>query len=322
MKIGCFLSSEESSPAELVERARLAEQAGFEALSISDHFHPWSEEQGHSPFVWSAIGAIAEATDLPVSTAVTCPTVRIHPAIVAHAAATCALLCERGFTLGVGSGEALNEHILGDRWPAADERLEMLEESVEVMRALWRGGDVTHQGRHYRVENARIYDLPAQPPPVLVSGFGPKSIALAARIGDGFCTVQPDADAVAAFREQGGGEKPVIGMAKVCFGPDETAARAEAHRLWPNDPLPGELAQLLPSVAHFEQASALVDEQMVAEAIPCGPDLEAQIEHFERYRSAGFDELYVQQVGELQEPFFQAYADEVIPSLRETVKGA
>src|SRR3954452_15120140 len=188
MKVGYFLSCEEFAPHELIDQARRAEQAGFHALWISDHYHPWNDEQGHSAFVWSVIGALSEATDLPVMTAVTCPTVRIHPAIIAQGAATSAVMLKGRFTLGVGSGEALNEHILGDRWPEADVRLEMLEEAVEVIRTLWQGGQQSHHGRHYTVENARIYDLPDQPPPILVSGFGPKAIKLAARIGDGFCT--------------------------------------------------------------------------------------------------------------------------------------
>ena len=174
MQIGCFLSCEEFGPRDLVEQAKRAEQAGFHALWISDHYHPWNDAQGHSAFVWSVIGAIAEATDLPVTTGVTCPTMRIHPAIIAQAAATSAVMLEGRFNLGVGSGEALNEHILGDHWPEADVRLEMLREAVEVMRTLWEGGQQSHYGHHYAVENARVYDLPETPPPVIVSGFGPR----------------------------------------------------------------------------------------------------------------------------------------------------
>jgi G6PDH family F420-dependent oxidoreductase len=174
MQIGYFLSSEEHSPGDLVDQARRAEAAGFHALWISDHYHPWNDQQGHSAFVWSVIGALSEATRLPVTTGVTCPTVRIHPAIIAQAAATSAVLLEGRFNLGVGTGEALNEHILGDRWPEADVRLEMLAEAVEVIRGLWQGGQYSHHGRHYTVENARIYDLPDEPPPILVSGFGPR----------------------------------------------------------------------------------------------------------------------------------------------------
>jgi G6PDH family F420-dependent oxidoreductase len=319
MKVGYFLSSEEFGPHELVNQARLAEQAGFDRLWISDHFHPWNDEQGHSPFVWSVIGALAEATHtVRVTTAVTCPTVRVHPAIVAQAAATCAVLLEGRFALGLGSGEALNEHILGTRWPEADERLEMLEEAIAVIRTLWQGGMRSHRGRHYRVEKARIYDLPDELPPILVSGFGPKSTRLAARIGDGFCAVSPDREAVERFRSNGGGDKLVAGGLKVCWDEDEKAARARAHRLWPSEQLPGELAQVLPTPAHFEQASELVSEEMVAEAIPCGGNIEDHLKAIRAYADAGFDELYIQQVGGGQEAFFEVYSREILPRLQLT----
>ena len=255
MRIGYFLSSEEFDPRELIAQARMAEDAGFQGLWISDHYHPWNDEQGHSGFVWATIGALAQATaTMKITTAVTCPIMRIHPAVIAQAAATCAVLLEGRFALGLGSGEALNEHILGDHWPQADERLEMLEEAVQVIRTLWQGGMQSHRGRHYRVENARVYDLPEQTPSILVSGFGPKATSLAARIGDGYCTVQPDEQEVKRFRDAGGTGLVAGGM-KVCWAPDEARARATAYRLWPNEQLPGELAQILPTPAHFDQAS-------------------------------------------------------------------
>ncbi|HEY7966604.1 MAG TPA: TIGR03557 family F420-dependent LLM class oxidoreductase [Solirubrobacteraceae bacterium] len=324
MRIGYFLSCEEFSPSELLAQARLAEDAGFEGLWISDHLHPWNDAQGHSPFVWSMIGALAQATEtMKVTTAVTCPTVRLHPAIVAHAAATSAVLLEGRFALGVGSGEALNEHVLGDRWPPAAERLEMLEEAVEVIRLLWEGGVQSHRGEHYRVDHARIYDLPEQAPPIIVSGFGPQAISLAARIGDGFATVQPERDAVEQFRAEttDADSKLVAGGTKVCWGEDEAACLRTAHRLWPNESLPGELAQILPTPAHFEQACELVTEDMVAEAVPCGPDLDRQIESFEHYAAAGFDELYVQQIGVADERFFEVYANEVLPRFNDAAGG-
>ena len=319
MKIGYFLSSEETAPTELVRQASMAEEAGFDGLWISDHFHPWNDEQGHSGFVWSMIGAISQVTmRMKVTTAVTCPTMRVHPAIVAQAAATSAVLLEGRFALGLGSGEALNEHILGDRWPEADERLEMLEEAVEVIRTLWQGGSQSHRGRHYRVENARIYDLAEQLPPILISGFGPKATELAARIGDGFCTVAPVKEAVETVRQQGGDEKLIAGAVKVCWDEDEQRARKTAHRLWPNDGLPGELAQILPTPAHFEQASELVTEEQIAETIPCGPDLDAHLEKIAEYEQAGFDELYVQQVGDGHERMFELYAREILPRYNDS----
>jgi G6PDH family F420-dependent oxidoreductase len=312
MKLGYFLSSEEWGPRELVQQARRAEEADFHALWISDHYHPWNDEQGHSPFVWSTIGAIAEATNMRVTTGVTCPTVRTHPAVIAQAAATSAVLLEGRFQLGVGSGEALNEHIIGARWPEADERLEMLEEAVEILRLLWEGGVQSHRGTHYRVENARIYDLPVEPPEIIVSGFGPKAIKLAAKIGDGHATTSPDADLIKRYRDEGG-KGPVQAGTKVCFARDEAEARKTAYRLWPNEQLPGELAQVLPTPAHFEQASELVTEDMVAETVPCGPDLEQHVETLEEYAKAGVDELFVQQIGPEQELFFDSWAPEIVP---------
>jgi G6PDH family F420-dependent oxidoreductase len=309
MRIGCFLSCEEFGPRDLVEQAKRAEQAGFHALWISDHYHPWNDEQGHSAFVWSVIGALAQASRLPVTTGVTCPTVRIHPAVIAQAAATSGVLHEGRFSLGVGSGEALNEHILGDHWPEADVRLELLEEAVEVIRMLSRGGQQSHRGRHYTVENARVYDLPDEPVPVLVSGFGPKAIKLAARIGDGFVTTSPDRDAIDLYRREGG-KGPVHAGTKVCYGTDEGEARRTVHRLWPNEALPGELAQVLPTPAHFEQACELVTpDQLVT---PVGPDLDQHVESLKAYEQAGVDELFVQQIGPEQELFFDQWAAAVL----------
>jgi G6PDH family F420-dependent oxidoreductase len=252
MRIGYFLSTEEYSPAELMEQATAAEKAGFEALWISDHFHPWNGEQGESAFVWSMIGAISQACSLPVTTAVTCPMIRTHPAVIAQAAATSSVLLDGKFTLGVGSGEALNEHILGTVWPSADVRLEMLEEAVELMRELWSGEVVTRRGRHYQLDHARLYTLPEKPPEVYVSGFGPKAIEVAARIGDGYINTAPDADMVKDFKGQSGG-KPAQAGAKVAFAPTAEEGWEHAHRLWPNAGLPGEMAQVLPTPEHFEQ---------------------------------------------------------------------
>jgi G6PDH family F420-dependent oxidoreductase len=238
----------------------MAEQAGFDALWISDHYHPWNDAQGQSSFVWSMIGAIGQTCRLPVTTAVTCPTVRIHPAIVAQAAATSNVLLEGRFSLGVGTGEALNEHVTTARWPNIDVRLDMLEEAVGVMRALWSGEYVSHHGQHYSVENARIYTRTEQPPPIYVSGFGPKSAELAGRIGDGYISTQPDRELLQRFRDNGGEGKPAQAGYKVCWSSDEKVAVATAHRLWATSDLPGELSQVLPSPRHFEQVSALVTE--------------------------------------------------------------
>lgn len=315
-RIGYFTSSEEFSPREQVEQAELARAAGFEALWISDHYHPWNEAQGQSGFVWATIGAIAQAVDLPITTAVTCPTTRIHPAVVAQAAATAAHLTGGRFRLGVGTGEALNEHILGDVWPSASVRRAMLEEAVEVMRKLWTGKQVSHHGTYYTVDTARLYTVPDQAPEVLVSGFGPASIKLAGKIGDGYIGMQPEADLVRSFQQNGGAGKTTAAGYKVCWGRDREEAVQTAHARWANELLPGELAQVLPQPRHFEQASELVTPEMVADAIVCGDDVDAHVQQFKAYRDAGYDEIYINQIGPDQQGFFDFYAAEVLPQLK------
>ena len=315
MRFGYFLSSEEYTTGELVEQARAAEEAGFEALWISDHFHPWNDEQGQSPFVWSLIGAISQVCDLPVTTAVTCPTVRTHPVIIAQAAATSAAMLDGKFILGVGSGEALNEHILGTPWPSADVRLEMLEEAVELIRMLWQGDVVTTEGKHYKVDTARIYTMPDEPPPIYVSAFGPKALEVAARIGDGFITTQDDAEMVSSWKEKSGG-KPAQGGAKVSWADTEEEGVDIAHRLWANAGLPGELAQVLPSPQHFEQASQLVTKESTAESVVCGPDIDKHIEQMQSYVDAGLDEVYVANMGPNYLAMIQAYGRDVLPALK------
>jgi len=314
-RIGYFLSSEDWAPAQLLTQARAAEEAGFRGLWISDHFHPWNDEQGQSSFVWSVIGALSQVTRLPITTAVTCPTVRIHPAVLAQAAATAAVMLGGRFTFGVGSGEALNEHILGDAWPSADVRLEMLAEAIAVIRLLHQGGFVDHRGRHYRVEHARIYTLPEAPPPIYISAFGPKAAELAGRVGDGFISTMPDADLLKTFRDSGGGDKPTQAGYKVCWGGDAAAAKRTAHRLWANAGLPGELSQVLPSPRHFEQASSLVTEEMTGKSIVCGNDVTTHIEALQSYLDAGYDDVYINQIGPDQEGFFEFYADRVLPEV-------
>ncbi len=318
---GYFLACEDHGPEALVEQARMAEEAGFTSLWISDHYHPWNDVQGHSPFVWSVIGAISRVTSLPVQTAVTCPTVRVHPAIVAQAAATCALLLKGRFRLGVGTGEALNEHILGDRWPRAAVRLEMLEEAVDVIRRLLTGEEVNHRGRHYTVENARLYDVPEEPVPIDVSGFGPAAIELAGRIGDGFVTTMPDAEGLERFRRAGGeggaGRRPAFAGTKVCHARDRDEALRAVHRRWPNMFLPGELGQVLPTPAHFEQASQLVTEETVAASgLPLGDDPEEHARALRAFADAGFDVVHVNQIGPDLKGFFDFYRAEVLPRLK------
>ena len=316
-KIGYFLSCEQFGPKELVDQAKRAEAAGFDALWISDHFHPWNDEQGQSPFVWGVIGALSEVTSLPVSTAVTCPTMRIHPAIIAQAAATAAVQLDGRFVLGVGSGELLNEHILGDAWPSVGVRQEMLEEAVDVIRLLHQGKEISHHGVHYEVQEATIYTRPEQPVPIYVSGFGPQGAELAGRIGDGFCTTMPDAELIKTFRGAGGGDKPVQAGTKVSWDEDPEAGLEVAHRLWSNEALPGQLAQTLPRPKDFADAATLVPRDAVAESVACGPDADKHVAQVRKYLDADIDEVYVQQIGPDLDGFFTSWERDVLPQLRQ-----
>ncbi|HEX2105698.1 MAG TPA: TIGR03557 family F420-dependent LLM class oxidoreductase [Solirubrobacteraceae bacterium] len=317
LAVGLHLSAEEHPPGLLVDTARRAEEAGFGFLTISDHFHPWTRRQGQSPFVWTVLGAIAQVIErIPVGTAVTCPTIRTHPAIVAHAAATAAAMMPGRFFLGVGTGERLNEAVHGDRWPSAPVRREMLEEAVDVMRALWSGDVVrAHHGRHYTVEHARLYTLPEQPPPVVVSGFGPHAAELAGRIGDGYMHVAPEAELIETFRAAGGAGKPAYGKLDTCVAASDAEARRIAHETWPTTALQGELGQELATPEHYEQATANVTEEQVAEAILCSSDAQAHIEALGEFAAAGFDHVTVQQCGRDQERLIALYGAEVLPEV-------
>jgi G6PDH family F420-dependent oxidoreductase len=312
---GYTLSSEEHGPADLVHHATLAEQAGFDFLTISDHFHPWIDEQGHSPFVWAVLGGVAHATStVRVGTGVTCPIQRIHPAIVAHAAATTALLFEGRFFLGVGTGEALNEHVLGQRWPSIEVRQEMLAEALHVMRELWKGDTVDIHGTHYTVENARLYDVPDDPIPIVVSAFGTKAAELAARDGDGIWMTSPQDDVLRAFRHANG-TGPRIGQYTLCWAPTEAEGVATARRVWPNTGLPGQLAQDLPTPSHFEQATTLVSDQNIAEQVACGPDPDRVLEELRTYAAKGLDHVHLHQIGPDQAGFLAFWEDELRPKL-------
>lgn len=314
--LGYALSSEEHAPNDLIRYARRAEEAGFSFALISDHYHPWIDRQGHSPFVWSVIGGIAHATQrLLLGTGVTCPTIRIHPAIIAQAAATSAAMMPGRFFLGVGTGESLNEHILGDRWPAHDMRQEMLEEAIEIIRTLWQGDTLTYRGGYYTVENARIYTLPDQLPPILMAASGARAAEAAGRLADGFITTTPEADLLKRFEAAGGSGKPSYGQLTVCWAQDDASARRTAYEYWPTAAIRGELAQELPTPAHFEQAAKMVREEDVAQAIICGPDAERHIAAVKEFIDAGYGHVYVHQVGPDQEGFFRFYEQEVLPKL-------
>jgi coenzyme F420-dependent glucose-6-phosphate dehydrogenase len=312
MELGYAIWSEEHVALDLVDNARRAEEVGFSHALISDHFHPWIDRQGQSPFVWGVLGGIALATEsLRIGTGVTCPTIRTHPAIVAQAAATAASMLPGRFFLGVGTGENLNEHVLGDRWPSASERLEMLEEAVEVMRALWTGELQSFHGKHYRVEDARLYTLPDEPIEVVVAAAETRAAELAGRIGDGLVSTAPDANLVEAFLGAGG-RGPRYGQVTVCYAKSEKEARRTALEQWPTAGLKGPLSQELPLPSHFEASAEMVSEDDIAERIVCGPDPANHLEAIQTFVDAGFDHVYVHQIGQDQEAFFDFYEREVL----------
>jgi coenzyme F420-dependent glucose-6-phosphate dehydrogenase len=323
MEIGYKLSSEEHGPNELVRFAGLAEAHGFGFALISDHFHPWIDRQGQSPFVWSVIGAIAQTTKrLSLGTAVTCPTVRIHPAIVAQAAATAAAMMPGRFFLGVGTGENLNEHIVGQGWPETDVRQARLTEAIEVIRLLWQGGVQSYRGAFYTVETARLYTLPAEPPPLMVAAGGPKGAEIAATLGDGMIGTEPDKKLVRAFKKAAGTRKPCYGELTVCWGKDERKARQTATRSWPIQAMDSSLAWELPLPAHFEAAAELVTEEAIGEAMVCGPDPKRHLEALQEYADAGYDHVCVHQVGPDQLGFMQFYRSEIFSRLKAGRKKA
>jgi G6PDH family F420-dependent oxidoreductase len=314
-KLGYTLSSEEFGPTELVEIARSAEAAGFDFLSISDHFHPWVPAQGESPFVWSTLGAIAEATDdIEVGVGVTCPTTRIHPVNVAHAVATVDELFGDRFIFGVGTGENLNEHVTGARWPEHDVRLEMLEEAIEVLRSLWTGETTSHRGDHYTVENARLYTCPDEQPTTIGSAFGPRTAAWVAETLDGLWCSGPKSGPVEAY-EDAGGNGPKYTQLHGCYADSEDEAIETVLEQWPNGSLPGELGQELPTPAHFEQAAEMVERADVAEAgTTTDPDAQAHVDGIEAAIDAGYDHVYYHQIGPDQGTAIDFYESEVLPS--------
>ncbi len=314
VEIGFWISSEEHGPNEMVRAAQQAEAAGFPYVQLSDHFHPWIDRQGQSPFVWSVIGAIAQATErLELGTAVTCPSMRIHPTLVAQAAATCALLMEGRFFLGLGTGENLNEHVTGEKWPETEVRQERLEEAVEVIRLLWQGGNQSHRGRHFRVENARIYSLPKTPPRLLLAVGGARGADLAARLADGMIGTSPERELLDRYRKSGKG--PRYGEMTVCWHESESVARKLAREVWPTVAMASSLSWELPLPEHFEAVAELVTEDAVAESMTCGPDPDKHLEAIAKYAQAGYDHVCVHQVGPDQEGFMKFYADEVMPRL-------
>ena len=315
--LGFALSSEEHSATDLVELAVAAEEAGFEFAMISDHFHPWTPTQGQSPFVWGVLGAIGARTSrLRLGTGVTCPIIRTHPAVIAHAAATIAALLPGRFWLGVGTGERLNEHVTGAPWPPADVRTEMLEEAIAVIRALWTGDEVDHRGPYFTVENATLFSLPETLPPILMAAGGPGAAKSAGSTGDGLIATAPDRQLVRAYRSAAGPSVgPRVGQLTVCWAQDEADAKATAHRWWPNGALHGAVSQELARPDDFAALARGVSVEQVATEVVCGPDPAAYRSAIEDFAKAGFDHVYLHQVGPDQAGFMRFAKRDLLQSV-------
>ena len=316
--IGYTMMSEQAGPKQLVRDVALAEEAGFDFAVISDHYFPWLDAQGHAPYAWSVLGAAAQATSrIPLMTYVTCPIRRYHPAVVAQKAATMQLLSDGRFTLGVGAGENLNEHIVGGQWPIASVRHEMLREAVEIIRALWDGRNVTYRGKHFDVESARLWDLPDVPPELGIAVSGPESCALAGRHADLMIAVTPEPDLGRMFDNAGGVGKPRVGQIALSYDEDDQVALKRAMEQFRWFTGGWRVNAELPVPASFEQASATVRPEDVARQMPCGPDVERHVRGIREFESAGFTHVALVQVGgETQERFISWAGSELLPALR------
>ncbi|MFJ3913455.1 G6PDH family F420-dependent oxidoreductase [Streptomyces sp. 2132.2] len=319
VRIGYTMMTEQAGPRDLVDHVVAAERAGFDFSVISDHSFPWLEAQGHAPYAWSVLGAAAQATSrIPLMTYVTCPTFRYHPAVIAQKAATMQLLSQGRFRLGLGSGENLNEHIVGAGWPAAHVRLDMLHEAVEIIRSLFEGGYVSHHGAHFDVENARLWDLPDDPPPIGIAVSGDRSCELAGRHGDLLIATEPKRELLTAFDAHGGSGKPRVGQLPVSYDPDRDAAVARAHDQFRWALGGWKVNAELPGPAGFAQASQHTRPEDVADAVPCGDDVDAFVEAVRPYVDAGFTEVALIQIGgDRQQPFLDWSESKLLPALRE-----
>ena len=317
VKIGYKLSSEEFGPLDLVCFAKQAEDAGFDFAMISDHYHPWISETGQSPFVWSTIGGISSVTErLPIVTGVTCPTFRIHPAIIAQAAATAACMLPGRFTLGVGSGENLNEHILGDRWPPTPVRIEMLVEALHIIQMLWQGEMQDYEGYFYTLENARIYTVPEELPEIFIAAEGEMAATLAGKMGDGLIAQHANEKVAKIFKNTGGENKPCYSEATVCWDENEDEARKNALKYWPIKLNDVQINVDLPTPTHFERLAQRADEKSVAEKVVCSSDPQDHINEIKRYAEAGYDHICIHQIGPKQHEFIEFYRDEVLSEFR------
>lgn len=318
VQIGYTMMTEQAGPRDLVRHVAAAEDAGFDFSVTSDHYFPWLAEQGHSPYAWAVLGAAAQATSrIPLMTYVTCPTTRYHPAVVAQKAATLQLLSEGRFRLGLGSGENLNEHVVGGGWPEPDVRLQKLEEAVGVIRALLDGQELTHHGRYFDIDRARLWDLPESPPQIGIAVSGPASCALAGRQADLVIATEPKAELLEAFDRAGGTGRPRVGQLPVCYDTDRGAAVRRAHEQFRWFAGGWRVNAELPHPVSFAAATEQVTPDDVAESIPCGPDVADFVAAVRPYAEAGFDEIALVQIGGDHQDAFVAWAEkELLPALR------
>ncbi|MFJ9556112.1 TIGR03557 family F420-dependent LLM class oxidoreductase [Nocardiopsis sp. NPDC101807] len=317
MKVGFKLFAEGFGPREIVEQAVRAERAGFDFVEVSDHFHPWLYSHGHSGFVWSMLAAIAERTEtIGLATGVTCPILRVHPAIVAQAAATTALLSEGRFSLGLGSGERLNEHVVGRGWPNANTRHRMLREAIDIIRLLWSGGYHSYEGKHLVLEDARVFDLPDEPPPIIVAAGGEQAALLASELGDGLFCTEPDKALTGAYGESGG-VGPRYGEVPLAWAADDDEALDSAREVFRFGLLGWKVQAELPNPVNFEAATALIDREAMRDAFGYGPDPERHLEAVRQFTEAGFDHLCLVNAGPDTEGFFTFFEEELAGPIRD-----
>ena len=318
MQIGYTMMGEQAGPRELVRDVVAAEQVGFDFAVISDHYFPWLVEQGHAPYTWSVLGAAAAVTErIPLMTYVTCPTFRYHPALIAQKAATVALLSQGRFTLGLGAGENLNEHVIGGGWPGADTRHARLREAVEIIRELFAGGYVNYRGTHFEVDSAKLWDLPERPPDIGIAVSGPQSCRLAGELGDIMIAVEPRGELGELFDAAGGSGKPRVGQLPVSYDTDQQAAVRRAHEQFRWFGGGWKINAELPGPAAFDAASPYVRPEDVAESIPCGSSVRDVVEACTPFAEAGFTQLALVQIGgDRQAPFFDWARESLLPALR------
>lgn len=316
MQVGFKLMAETFDPREIVRQAVEAERAGFDFVEVSDHYHPWLYSHGHSGFVWSMLAAAAARTDrIGLATGVTCPFVRYHPAIIAQAAATTAVLSEGRFTLGLGSGERLNEHVVGGGWPSVTIRHQMLREAIDIIRLLWSGGYHSYEGKHLTLDDARVFDLPDVPPTIAVAAGGTEAVGIAAELGDGLFATEADPDLVKAYAGAGG-SGPKYGEVPLAWARDEESAVKSAHRLFRFGLTGWKVQAELPNPINFEAAASSIRTEEVREAMACGPDVRRHLEVAGTFVDAGFDHLALINAGPDVDGFFEFFANELSEPLR------